>query len=85
MSILEYIRKPGFFLIAGPCVVENETMPMEIAEAIHILCKKYDIPFIFKASYKKPIEPGWILLLVLETDLLCLSLEMSVRPLEYRS
>ncbi|MGE5424007.1 MAG: 3-deoxy-8-phosphooctulonate synthase [Syntrophothermus sp.] len=42
-----------FFLIAGPCVVENETMPLEIAEKIHKITTRLGIPFIFKASYKK--------------------------------
>ncbi|MHC1707242.1 MAG: 3-deoxy-8-phosphooctulonate synthase [Bacteroidales bacterium] len=53
MNISEYIKGRGFFLIAGPCVVENETMPMDIAKSIHGLCLKFHIPFIFKASYKK--------------------------------
>jgi 2-dehydro-3-deoxyphosphooctonate aldolase (KDO 8-P synthase) len=43
----------NFFLIAGPCVIENETMPFEIAEKIVKLCDRLKIPFIFKASYKK--------------------------------
>ena len=42
-----------FFLIAGPCVVENETMPLEIARQINTICRKHEIPFIFKASYRK--------------------------------
>ncbi len=42
-----------FFLIAGPCVVENQTMPSEIGAYIRSLCDKYEIPFIFKASFKK--------------------------------
>lgn len=42
-----------FFLMAGPCVVENETMPMEIATRIHAIAKRLGIPYIFKASYKK--------------------------------
>lgn len=42
-----------FFLIAGPCVVENETMPLEIARQINTICRKLEIPFIFKASYRK--------------------------------
>ncbi len=42
-----------FFLIAGPCVVENETMPMEIAERIKKIALRLEIPYIFKASYKK--------------------------------
>lgn len=42
-----------FFLIAGPCVVENKTMPLEIARQINTICRKLEIPFIFKASYRK--------------------------------
>ena len=42
-----------FFLIAGPCVVENESMPAEIAFRIAAITKRFDIPFIFKASYAK--------------------------------
>lgn len=45
--------KNNFFLIAGPCVVEGEGMVMDIAESVFAICKKYKIPFIFKASYKK--------------------------------
>lgn len=42
-----------FFLLAGPCVVENEEMPFEIAERIVEITRKLGIPFIFKASYRK--------------------------------
>ena len=42
-----------FFLIAGPCVVENEEMIFEIGEKVSTLCKKLEIPYIFKASYRK--------------------------------
>lgn len=42
-----------FFLIAGPCVVENESMPMEIAEKIKTITHRLEIPYIFKTSYKK--------------------------------
>jgi len=42
-----------FFLLAGPCVVENEIMPMEIAKAIKQITDNLEIPFIFKASYRK--------------------------------
>jgi len=42
-----------FFLIAGPCVVENETMPLEVAAHIKEICERLNIPYIFKASYKK--------------------------------
>jgi len=47
-------RKTGtFFLIAGPCVVENEEMPMEIARYIKKFSDHLGIPFIFKASFQK--------------------------------
>ncbi len=43
----------NFFLIAGPCVVENEENIMEIAERVNNICYRLSIPFIFKASYRK--------------------------------
>lgn len=46
-------RSGNFFLIAGPCVVENETMPMEIARTLKDITDRLGIPFIFKASYRK--------------------------------
>lgn len=42
-----------FVLIAGPCVVEDETTTMKIAETIQRLTQQQNIPFIFKASYDK--------------------------------
>lgn len=45
--------KNSFFLIAGPCVVESEEIVFEIAEKVAGLCKKYSIPYILKASYRK--------------------------------
>lgn len=45
--------KDNFFLIAGPCVVESEEIVAEVAENVSGLCKKYGIPFILKASYRK--------------------------------
>ncbi|MDY0343265.1 MAG: 3-deoxy-8-phosphooctulonate synthase [Lentimicrobium sp.] len=43
----------NFFLFAGPCVVENETMPLEIAREILQIATELNIPFVFKASYRK--------------------------------
>lgn len=43
----------NFFLIAGPCVVENETIVTEIGARVQSICKKLAIPYILKASYKK--------------------------------
>jgi 2-dehydro-3-deoxyphosphooctonate aldolase (KDO 8-P synthase) len=46
-------NKNNFFLIAGPCVVENEEMVMQISEKVYSICKRLEIPYIFKASYRK--------------------------------
>lgn len=43
----------NFFLIAGPCVVENREITFNVAKKVKELCLKFDIPFVFKASYKK--------------------------------
>ena len=43
----------NFFLIAGPCIVEGEELVMEVADKVSMLCKKLEIPYIFKASYRK--------------------------------
>jgi len=46
-------NKDNFFLLAGPCVIENEDMPFEIAERLIEITNKLNIPFVFKASYRK--------------------------------
>jgi len=43
----------NFILIAGPCVVESEELIMEVAETVSGICKKLQVPYIFKASYRK--------------------------------
>ena len=43
----------NFFLIAGPCAIESEEMAMDIAERIVKITKRYQIPYIFKGSFKK--------------------------------
>jgi 2-dehydro-3-deoxyphosphooctonate aldolase (KDO 8-P synthase) len=43
----------NFFLFAGPCVVESEDLVMEVAETVSGICKKLEIPYVFKASYRK--------------------------------
>lgn len=45
--------KNNFFLIAGPCVVESEELVLEVAEKVSEICKRHNIPLIFKSSYKK--------------------------------
>ena len=43
----------NFFLIAGPCAIESEKMAMDIAERIIKITERYQIPYIFKGSFKK--------------------------------
>ena len=43
----------NFFLMAGPCAIESETMAMEIAEKVVTITQKLKIPYIFKGSYRK--------------------------------
>lgn len=50
---IKYTGEGNFFLIAGPCVVEDEATVFETASHICKLTEKYRIPFIFKASYRK--------------------------------
>ncbi len=50
---LKYTGSDNFFLLAGPCVIEDETMAFPIAERIIEVTEKLKIPFVFKASFKK--------------------------------
>jgi len=43
----------NFFLIAGPCVVENEELLIQVAEKVSSICKRLGIPYVFKSSYRK--------------------------------
>jgi 2-dehydro-3-deoxyphosphooctonate aldolase (KDO 8-P synthase) len=50
---IKHLDSGNFFLIAGPCVVEDEKNPFLVARAISAICHRLKIPFIFKASYRK--------------------------------
>jgi 2-dehydro-3-deoxyphosphooctonate aldolase (KDO 8-P synthase) len=50
---IKHLDSDNFFLIAGPCVVENEEIPFMAAETISKIADELKVPFIFKASYKK--------------------------------
>jgi len=41
------------FLIAGPCVIEEESLMMHTAERLKEISTKLDIPLIFKSSFLK--------------------------------
>ncbi len=50
---LKHTTTGNFFLIAGPCVIEDETTPFLIAEQLVSITDRLEIPFAFKASYRK--------------------------------
>lgn len=50
---LKHLDSGNFFLLAGPCILEDEKMAFPIAEKIVEITDKLKIPFVFKASYKK--------------------------------
>jgi 2-dehydro-3-deoxyphosphooctonate aldolase (KDO 8-P synthase) len=46
-------RKGPFFLIAGPCVIENPRHPARVAGRLKEIAGELGIPLVFKASYDK--------------------------------
>jgi len=46
-------RNGPFFVIAGPCVIENEGITMRFGEFLKATSEAMDIPIIFKTSYDK--------------------------------
>lgn len=40
-------------LIGGPCVIESEEFTLKMAVAIADICRRLDMPFIFKSSFDK--------------------------------
>lgn len=53
LNKLKHTDSGNFFLIAGPCVIEDLDSPYLIAEKLVKICDHWKIPLIFKASYKK--------------------------------
>ena len=53
LSNISHKGSKNFFLIAGPCAIESEDMAMRIAETVIKITDKYNIPYIFKGSFKK--------------------------------
>jgi 2-dehydro-3-deoxyphosphooctonate aldolase (KDO 8-P synthase) len=50
---IKHTSSGNFFLIAGPCVVESESLVFEVARTLQEITNQLQIPFIFKASYRK--------------------------------
>lgn len=53
LPLLKKYTSNNFFLLAGPCVVEDKETTRQIAETVAALADKYSIPYVFKASYRK--------------------------------
>ena len=55
MKLLDFevgLDKP-FFLIAGPCVIESESLAIETAGILKEITRALNIPFIYKSSFDK--------------------------------
>lgn len=46
------LDKP-LFVMAGPCVIEDRSLCLEIADRLVNICGRVDIPVVFKASFDK--------------------------------
>jgi 2-dehydro-3-deoxyphosphooctonate aldolase (KDO 8-P synthase) len=53
LNNLKFKDENNFFLIAGPCAIEDKDLSLNIARNIANICDKLKIPFIFKGSFKK--------------------------------
>ena len=50
---IKHLDTGHFFMMAGPCVIENQDTPRIIAERLLKLSDQLQIPLVFKASYRK--------------------------------
>ncbi len=47
-------REDGpFFLVAGPCALEDDALNLEVAERLREIGDRHGVPVVFKASYDK--------------------------------
>lgn len=52
-SIWKSLTSSKLFLIAGPCVIENEPLCVQIASALKRACARAGVTYVFKASFDK--------------------------------
>jgi len=50
---IKFSNENPFVFIAGPCVIESESLVFSTAAKLKALAKKLKVPFIFKSSYDK--------------------------------
>ncbi len=53
LPLLKYTETGNFFLIAGPCVIEDHENPFQVCAKLKEVTDRLQIPFAFKASYRK--------------------------------
>jgi 2-dehydro-3-deoxyphosphooctonate aldolase (KDO 8-P synthase) len=53
MSVSALLDGGGFFLIAGPCVLEDDALNLQVGEALAELQARAGVPIIYKASFDK--------------------------------
>jgi 2-dehydro-3-deoxyphosphooctonate aldolase (KDO 8-P synthase) len=47
------MKNEKFIFIAGPCVIEDETLTLSIAQRLQTMTAGYNVDFVFKASFDK--------------------------------
>ena len=52
-SLFRSSNRHSLFIVAGPCVVESEDLLRTVASALVDICSRYELPLVFKASYRK--------------------------------
>jgi len=50
---LDFVSGSPLLLMAGPCVLEDDKTPFEIAQQLRDMTGELGMPFVFKASYDK--------------------------------
>lgn len=54
MTIVDRFRPGGgFFLIAGPCVLEDDALNLQVGETLARISAELSLPIVFKASFDK--------------------------------
>ncbi len=53
IDLNKILEKKEIFFISGPCVIENEDITLQTAEAIKKISDELSVHIIFKSSYKK--------------------------------
>ena len=55
MVDVDQLLRPGapLFLIAGPCLLEDESLNLRVAEEVARTAERYSVPAVFKASFDK--------------------------------